>query len=60
MRIYIYIYILHPSQNIRKKWSIKVNVFGAKFSTDTLTFFDLFLLIFWDGGNIYIKVRSIY
>jgi hypothetical protein len=36
-------YILHPSQNISKKWST-----SAKFSSNTLTFGELFLFISWD------------
>jgi hypothetical protein len=35
--------ILHPSQNISKKGS-----------TNTLTFVDHFLLIFWDGGSMWL------
>jgi hypothetical protein len=42
--------ILPPSQNISKKWSTKVNVFGAKLSPDTLTFVDPFLFILWNGS----------
>jgi hypothetical protein len=38
--------ILPPSQNINEIWSIKMDVFGVKFSPDTLIFVDLFLLIF--------------
>jgi hypothetical protein len=41
-----------PFQNISQKWSTKVHVFGAKFSSNTLIFVDSFLLIFWDGGSI--------
>jgi hypothetical protein len=48
------IYILPPSQNISKKWLTKVNVFDAKFSSNILTFVDLFLLIFSDKGNMLI------
>jgi len=41
--------ILLPSQNISKNWSTKVNVFGSKFILNTSTYFDIFLLTFWNG-----------
>jgi hypothetical protein len=37
--------ILLPFQNVSKKLSTKVNVFGVKFSPDILTFVDLFAYI---------------
>jgi hypothetical protein len=39
-------YVLSPSQNISKKLSTKFNVFGVKFSLNTLIFVDPFLFIF--------------
>jgi hypothetical protein len=47
----ILIHILPPLQNISKRWSTKVNVFGLKFEPNTSTFFDSFLLIFYNGGS---------
>jgi hypothetical protein len=44
--------VLSPSQNISKRWSIKVNVFGPNFEPNTSSLFDSFLLTFWDGGSI--------
>jgi hypothetical protein len=49
-----YIYILHSSENISKNESKKkkLDVFGSKFGSDTFTFIDQLLFIFWDGGSI--------
>jgi len=47
-----------PVQNISRNWSTKVNVFGLKFMSDTSTYIDLFLLIFWDRGSIEYQVYS--
>jgi hypothetical protein len=35
----------------KQKWSTKDNVFGSKFSPNTLIFVDPFFLIFWDVGS---------
>jgi hypothetical protein len=46
--ILIVLQILHPSQNIIKSWSIKVNVFCPNFLSNTSNFFDSFLFTFWN------------
>jgi hypothetical protein len=45
--------IINPSSNISKNCSKKVDVFGAKFGTNSSILFDLFLLLFGDGGNVF-------
>jgi hypothetical protein len=41
-----------PKYNyISKSWSTKMNVSGPNFEPNTSSFFDSFLLIFWDGGS---------
>jgi hypothetical protein len=44
--------ILPPSKNIIKSWSTEIDIFGKNFRPNTLTFLDLFLLIYCDGRNI--------
>jgi len=45
-------WIITPSQNINKNWSLKVNVFDSKFVSNTSTYVNSFLLTFWYGRSI--------
>jgi hypothetical protein len=49
-----------PSQNIRKNWSKKVDVFGQNFGLNTTILFDQFSLIFWDGRCIIYKFGKVF
>jgi hypothetical protein len=44
--------IFSPLQNISKRWSTKMNVFGLNFEPNTSTLFDSVLLIFYNGRSI--------
>jgi hypothetical protein len=44
--------LLSLVQNIVKNWSIKMNVFDPNFESNTLSFFDSLLLIFWEGVSV--------
>jgi hypothetical protein len=52
-------YIFHPSQNISKNESTKINVFGLNFAPNTLIFIGHFLLIFWDRESNYYKSAAL-
>jgi len=48
--LYEYIYMLPPSQNV-KKW-VNIDVSDTNFELNILTFVDQFFLTFWDGGSM--------